>query len=233
MEFEFSVDLIGDLNLEKTDIYDFTGNATSLFCCVAGNISHDTSITKNVLEQLSTQYRGVFFIDGVKEHNSLKEYDTKIADLASICGPIQNVIYLHNHVVVLNGIAFVGINGWYTNKSKIETLEDLLSLENHRNEDLGYVSTTIKNLQLHGDVKKIIIVSGTVPNENVLYNNVDSYTIEGTEPAISLVMDVERKVTHWLYGGTNVISDVYFNKRRFVNNPKLKNQPYYPKRIAI
>lgn len=233
MEFEFSVDLLGDLNLEKSDTFDFTGNATSLFCCIAGNISKDPNITKNVLEHLSSLYRGVFFIDGHEEHISLKEYDDKIAYLASMCSPIQNVIYLHNHVVVLNGIAFVGINGWYTNKSKVETLEDLLSLENRRNEDLGYISTTIKNLQLHGDVKKIVVISGTIPNENVLYNNADSYTIEGAEPAISLVMDVEHKVTHWLYGGTDVVSDCYFNKRRFVNNPKLRNQPYYPKRIIV
>lgn len=233
MEFEFSVDLIGDLNLEKSNTLDFTGNATSLFCCVAGNISEDTYIIKNVLEQLSSQYRGVFFIDGNKEHNNVSDYDNKISDLTSVCGPIKNVIYLHNHVVVLNGIAFAGINGWYTNKTKIQNLEDLLQLENRRNEDLGYLSTTIKNLQLHSDVKKIIVLSGTVPNENVLYNNTDSYTIEGVEPALSLVMDIDHKVTHWLYSGTDIVSDCYFNNRRFVNNPKLNNQPYFPKRIVV
>lgn len=81
MEFEFSVDLIGDLDLDKSDTFDLTGNATSLFCCITGNISKEPSITKEVLEHLSSQYRGVFFIDGHKEHVSLKEYDSKISDL--------------------------------------------------------------------------------------------------------------------------------------------------------
>lgn len=233
MEIEFSVDLISDLNLDKSDIFDWTGNATSLFCCIAGNISDDTNVIKNVLEHLSTMYRGVFYIDGYKEHNNLRDNESRIKEIVDICEPIKNVIYLHNHVVVLNGHAFIGINGWYTNKSKVDSLEDLIHLENIRNEDLGYLSTTIKNLQLHSDVKKLVIISSCIPNENVLYNHESSFTTEGIEPALSLVMDVDKKVSHWLYGGTEVISDSFFNKRRFVNNPRIKGQPYYPKRIVL
>jgi predicted phosphohydrolase len=230
-DIAFSVDLISDLQLVNTDDFDWTDKATSLYCCIAGNISSDLHVVKNVLLHLGSIYRGVFYIDGTHEHISLLEYETRIDDLTKLCKSTPNVVYLHNHVVLLNGYAFIGINGWYNNSHRVTTLQDMIRLENYMNDDLGYLSSSIRNLQLHGDAKKLIILSGCVPNTKVLYTKDDS--LDFTEPALALIMDTDKKVSHWLYGGTDIVADAIHNKRRYVNNPRIKGQPYYAKRIVF
>lgn len=228
----YSVDLISDLNLQKSEIFEWTGKPTSLFCIICGNLSSDISVIKRVLEHLSTIYRGVFYIDGKLEHNDLLKYSDTIDELAEICKGISNVIYMHNHVVVLNNIAFVGVNGWYyNNKSLLNT--DRIIVNGLQNEDLAYLSSTIKNLQEHSDVKKVIIFSACVPSEHLLYNSKEIRYYDGLEIALALVMDRQHIVTHWLYGGTTISGDLIHNGRRFINNPKDCIAPYWPKRIII
>ena len=232
MSLEFSVDLISDLNLERSEQFDWTGKASSLFCVVAGNVSKDLKKVSEVLEHLGTQYRGVFYIDGSLEHTTISNYENRIEKLTSICKPLQNVIYMHNHVVVLNSIAFVAINGWYTNIPRQLTAEEYYLLDSCRNEDLGYLSNTIKNLQLHRDATKIVVVSSCIPSEHLFYKKYVP-SCDGVEPGLALVMDTDHKVSNWLYGGSEIVNDVTFNKRRYVNNPRFKNQPYWPKRIVV
>lgn len=230
-DVEFTIDLISDLQLENTEVFDWTDKATSLYCCIAGNISSDLHVVKNVLSHLGTIYRGVFYIDGAHEHLSLVEYEIRIDQLTKICKTAPNVVYLHNHVVLINGNAFIGINGWYNHMTRMSTLQDVIRLENYRDEDIGYLSNSIRNLQLHGDAKKLIILSGCIPNTNVLYNKEDSDDL--TDPSLALIMDTDKKVSHWLYGGTDIVADAVYNQRRYVNNPRIKGQPYYAKRIVI
>lgn len=232
MEIEQSVDLISDLCLDKVDQFDWTGRSTSLFCVVAGNLSDDLQTIKHALEHLSTLYRGVFYIDGSYEHLDLSEYESTIESIQNICKPIKNVVYMHNQVVVLNNIAFIGINGWYNNSPNITCLEDAVRLEEYRTQDLGYLTSSIRNLQLHKDATKIIVVSASVPSNHLMYKDV-KLKQDVPEPNLSLIMDTDNKVTHWLYSGTEIISDNVYNRRRYVNNPKIKGQPYWPKRIVI
>lgn len=231
MSFEFSVDLIGDLNLEKAEQFDWTAKPTSLFCVISGNISKDLRKIQQVLEHLGTLYRGVFYIDGTLEHDSFFKYEERIEKLTEICKPIPNVIYMHNHVVVLNSIAFVAINGLYNVDRELSSEEQYL-LDGYRNEDIGYLSNTLRNLQLHRDATKIIVISSCIPSERLFFKKYIP-TYNGMEPGLSLVMDTEHKVSHWLYGGSTIQNDAVFNRRRYVNNPRLPGQPYWPKRIII
>lgn len=230
---DFSVDLISDLNLGKSENFDWTGKPTSLFCVIAGNISKHTSVIKHTLEHLSNLYRGVFYIDGASEHTTLEDYEKKVEQLHEICKPINNVVYMHNHVVVLNNVAFIGINGWYHNKPNITCIEDNMRVDNYRNEDLGYLSTSIKNLQLHKDTSKIVVVSSCVPSEHFFYKQLPFELTDSIEPCLGLVMDMDHKVSNWLYGGTDILVDNVYNRRRYVNNPKIEGRPYWPKRIIV
>lgn len=227
---ELSVDLISDLNLEKSEQFDWTGKPTSLFCAIAGNISNDISRVKETLEHLGSLYRGVFYIDGQTEHKSLLQYDKTVEKLSEICKPLQNVIYMQNHVVVLNNIAFVAINGWQNYEPK--NPEESFLLDGRRNEDLGYLSNSLRNLQLHRDATKIVIISSCIPTEHLFFKK-RKFDHDGFEPGLSLIMDTDHKVNHWLYGGTNIVGDFEYNRRRYVNNPKINGQPYWPKRIII
>jgi hypothetical protein len=234
MELQFSIDLISDLNLKKSDIFDLTGKPTSLFCVVAGGISDDKEIIKNTLEHLSTIYRGVFYIDGSLEHPNLGDRRHNIEELQNICKAMKNVIYLHNHVVILNHMAFVAINGWHKNNTNVLDLDDYRLVEDYRIEDIGYLSRTIKSLQLHNDAKKIVLISSSVPDHYLLYEkDNDTSIISKLEPSFSLILDTESKITHWVFGGSHLSTDVEIDGKRYINNPKNDSSPYWPKRVVI
>lgn len=232
MEHGYTVDLISDLNLENNQVFDWSGKPTSLFCCIAGGISGNPTVIKNVLEHLSTMYRGVLYIDGGTEHKILPNHSDTIEQITNICKAVSNVIYLHNHVVVLNDVAFVGINGWYGNYAQHLNPGDKFMITALQNEDLAYLSTTIKSLQNRSDTKKIVVISNSIPTDYLMYGSVDLVN-DGVEPGISLVLDRTKKVTHWLYGGGTILNDLFYNGRRYVNNPDIPGQPYWPKRILI
>lgn len=230
---EYSVDLISDLNLGKTEQFDWVGKPTSLFCIVAGNISRHLAKIDDVLGHLGTIYRGVLYIDGSLEHYSIRSYDNRVEEITDICGKLPNVVYMHNHVVVLNDIAFVAANGWYGNTPQPRDEIEELMYRTRNNEDIAYLSTTLKGLQSKRDSKKIVVVSNSIPYEYLNYNYNRVFDPEGIEPGLTLALDRGNKVTHWLYGGTTIESDINYNGRRFVNNPRVAGQPYWPKRIMI
>jgi len=232
MSTSLSVDLISDLNLTKSDQFDWDGKATSLFCIVAGNISNDINIVKHVLEHLSDRYRGVFFIDGGLEHVILDEYDDRIAEIKQVCDSINNVVYLHNHVVMLNRVALVAINGWYGNKTAV-TADDDEFLEIFRMSDVSYLSTTIQKLQEVEDVERIVVVSNSVPSEVLTFNNSKVKYPGQLGPAVSLLFDRESKVSQWLFGSDTISVDTVINSRLYVNNPCCHKTPYWPKRVVI
>lgn len=233
MESANSVDLISDLNLSKTEQFDWTGKPTSLFCVVAGNISDDLSKARETLEHLGSMYRGVFYIDGHLEQSNINGCGETIGYLDHICKKIPNVIYMHNHVVMINSIAFVAVNGWYGKYSYANNTRDRIRINRYQNEDLAYLSNSIRDLQLHKDATKIVVVSNSIPSEYMLYGKKVDTALVGFEPGIALSMDTEKKITHWLYGNTDIVGDIVYNGRRYANNPRLSGQPYWPKRIII
>jgi hypothetical protein len=233
VDFDLSFDLISDLHLSKTEQFDWTGKPTSLFCVVAGGISSDLVVVKQTLEHLSTMYRGVFYIDSSHEHLEFSKYQDRISELIDICKNITNTIYMHNHVVILHDVAMISVNGWYAEQN-VAKLKDLREINGYKNEDISYLSKTIRNLQQTDEVKKIVVISGCIPNERLRYKSSDSFVLEDKiEPCLALLMDTEFKVSHWLYGGGGIVSDVTFNNRNYATNPRVKGQPYWAKRISV
>lgn len=233
MEFENSVDLISDLNITKTEQFDWTGKPTSLFCVVAGNVSSDLTVVREILDHLGSMYKGVLYIDGHLEHENIYRHGENVGYLEEVCKRIPNAIYMHNHVVMLNSVAFVAINGWYGKYSFETNARDRIRINRYQNEDLAYLSNSIRDLQLHKDATKIVIISNSIPSEHMLYGKSNPATLSGFEPGLALSMDTEHKITHWLYGNTDITGDMVYNGRRYTNNPRLPGQPYWPKRIAV
>ena len=233
MHNTFSVDLISDLNLTDTDIFEWTGKQTSLFCVVAGNISNNLKILERTLSHLGDNYRGVLFIDGSLEHDNLKDYYTRVQEIKDICSKINNVVYLHNHVVILNGVAFVGCNGWYGNRKQSNIIEEIEYLENYRSEDISYVSMSIRKLQHSEDVKKIVIVSNSIPSDYLTFNSPNVTFPKELNLSLSLLFDNEHKIDKWLFGTDDMSIDVTLSDRQYVNNPVISGLLYQPKRISL
>ena len=227
----FAFDVISDLYLGPDDDFDWTGKPTSLFCIVAGNISSDIHVLSRVMKNLSGLYQGVFFIDGSLENNDVNIRQDRIRDIHKICSNFRNVIYLHNHVVVVDGIAVVGINGWYKNYQNNDIIDDFQA-KCFRYEDISYLENTIEKLQLHNDVKLIILVSNCVPFKDLYFGECDTMD-DDIYPGYVLYKDTEHKIKKWIYGTYDKIVDTNINRINYINNAKFDKDPYYAKRIEI
>lgn len=108
-------DLISDIHRETWQDFDWDGQPTSQYCIVAGDVARDRTLVLDTLKHLSKFYLGVFYVDGNDEHkNYAEDLTTSYNELAELIAPMENVIYLHDNVVVMNGIAILATNGWWS-----------------------------------------------------------------------------------------------------------------------
>jgi hypothetical protein len=231
MSNQLAIDIISDLHLDNADAFDWENKPTALFCVIPGGISSNLQVLDSVLEKLSRVYRGVFYIDGAKDHANLQVVSSNVDEISKICNKHNNVVYLHNHVVIMNNIAFIGANGWFKNHDYTEP-NDLMRIDGYKMEDIAYLSNSIKTVKNHVDVQQILVISACVPAEDFLYRSTIDAALK-VEPAMALFSDDEFKVKNWVFGGSKITVDTVYNERRFANNPQLSEQPYWPKRILL
>lgn len=224
-------DIVSDLYLTGQEQFNWEGNPTSLFCLVPGNVSSDLTVLQKTLEHLSRYYQGVFFIDGSLENPDINFRDQRVKELMKICSRLQNVVYLHANVVIVDGIALVGINGWEEG-AMINATTDIFQTKANRYEDIYYLEKTLERLQLHVDVRKIIVISNSVPAKELYFGQENPF-IDDLFPVNVLYKDTENKISKWVYGTSNKMADTIVHGVNFVNNPKHDRKPYYPKRIEI
>jgi hypothetical protein len=225
-------DVISDLNLKPNELFGWESKATSLYCIIAGNISNDLRTIHQILLHLSHFYQGVFYTAGTLEYEGTSDIATRTSELVNICKSIRNVAYLHNHVVIIDGIAIVGSNGWFNDENTYPLLT-LDAIENERYQDIGYLSNAIEKLQLHLDVKKIIIVSHSAPSHELFFGEEPDLIYSMPPLKLSLIKDLESKVTHWVYGNYDKTVDIVIDGINYVNNSYYKRNPYWAKRIEI
>lgn len=226
---KFGFDLISDLNLTVHSEFDWTSKPTSLFCIIPGNISDDVSVVYRTLRHLSTMYQGVFYIDGTLENQSVYERDTRVAELQKICGALKNVVYLHNNVVIVDGVGLLGINGWAFSSGSIT--EDFHA-KCYRYDDLMYLEKTLEKIQLHPDIKKLIVVSNCIPSKELLFGDTNGVT-DDMYPTFALDKDTEHKIVAWVYGNTDRFVEKTIGYITYYNNGKFDKEPYYAKRIDV
>jgi predicted phosphohydrolase len=227
----FGFDIISDLNLSENDVFDWEGKPTSLYCILAGNISSDLTVLYKTVKHLSKLYQGVFYIDGNMENIQIEDRDRVIDEISKLFVSIKNAVYLHNNVVVVEGVALVGVNGWYSNIAKSE--EEELNLKMNRYDDLAYLQKTIEKLQLHNDVRQIIVISNSIPTVDLYFGEKPLIDPVDINLVYALDSDTESKVTTWVFGTHKKIVDTRINGVNYFNNPCYNMIPYYPKRINI
>lgn len=220
---ELAFDLISDLYLTPEECFNWEGKSTSLYCIVAGNVSSDFRTTIQTLTHLSMFYQGVFYIMGDHEYADVEDIQGYTERLLEACSRIPNLAVLYHHVIIIDGIAVLGCNGWDTEKDAME----------QRLQDIVYLKKSIEKLQRHLDVKKIVIVSNGVPNKNLYFGEAPYYADDMMPLDYCLGSDTEFKVTNWIFGKYEKIVDTHLNGINYVNNPYLKRIPYWAKRISI
>jgi hypothetical protein len=260
-------DLISDLHLETwTGEFDWSGQPTSPVCVVAGDISSDPRIVRNCLKHLSNCYAAVFYIDGNDEHRyRFHELGQSYQELARSVNRLNRVTYLQDNVVVIDGVAVIGTNGWWgydldesidrdhCKQHMVDWYAKIIpdkeinpeELSDLSRRDVAYLVNSVQRLQTHNDVKKIVIVTHTVPGANLIKHDIDlSGTTQFNHMGNRLMHlvhtnDTEKKISHWCFGHYHGSVDQTINGIRFVNNCRgrgdtpYRQDAYFPKRIDV
>jgi UDP-2,3-diacylglucosamine pyrophosphatase LpxH len=258
----FAFDLISDLHVETWDQFDWTGQSTSLYCVVAGDVSRDHDQVAKTLEHLSKCYVGVFYIDGNDEHrHSLEDLGGSYRSLKNAIDGIENVVYLQDNVVIINGVAILSTNGWWSYdfdplqdyeqcqawyldyvQSSQSSADAITGIAYH---DAAYLTNSVRKLQTHQEVKSIAIVTHTLPGAWLCNHDMDIADtprmgcMGNQHLQQALDEDTEGKIRVWAFGHYHRPVDREFGGVRYVSNPRGRgNTPwsqtaYYAKRIEV
>jgi len=259
----FTFDLISDLHVETWPQLDWTGQATSPYCIVAGDVARDRGRLLEALEHLGQCYPGgVFYIDGNEEHRDyLDDLGSSYRDFIKDVANIANVVYMQDNVAIINGVAVLGTNAWWTYdfdpgldmEHSIQSVQDHFGITNSaaRNiigvayNDADYVINSIRKLQTHKEVGAIVLVTHTVPAPWLVAHDIDladTWKFNGmgnTQIARALKEDTENKIHTWCFGHYHRPVDQTMHGINYVCNPRGRgNTPwsqatFYPKRIVI
>lgn len=251
-------DVISDLHLETLEDFSWEGKGTSLFCIVAGNISAKRDVLFEFLDEIKDYYEGVFFVDGELEHAEYQDdFANSYRNLDEGIELIDRVVFMHENIVVLNGVTLVATNGWttfdFSSNSGIDANIQFLSerglvAEQHANEmfkmavtDQHYMYNSIETCQTLEDCDNIIVITNTVPIPELIEHR-DDYdgTILGDVVGNAGIVDClssdsSKKVKTWVFGKFADELDFLVNDIRFVSNPGKGRSldTYYPKRISV
>lgn len=226
---EIGFDLISDLHLDPEDSFNWEGKATSLYLIVAGNISSDLRTIYQTLAHLSKFYQGIFYVPGLLEYQSVPEPDERTKELAVLMKKLPKVAMLYHHVVVIDGIAILGANGWSADRP-----EDIdMNLIKNRLDDIAYLNKSVMKLQTHLDVKKILVITSCIPRRQLYFGKIPDHVEDHIYPDYCLTSDTEMKITNWAFGGIERDVDTVFTGIHYINNPYFKKRPYWAKRISL
>lgn len=260
---QFTFDLISDLHLAPKDAFEWAGLATSPLCVVAGDISMDVEIVRETLEKLGQCYQAVFYIDGNNEHRyTLDSLDESYSILDDAIAGIDNVVFLQDNCAIVNNVAFIGTNGWWTYDldPSIDDEQCRLwycdvmdvgmsvtgAIHSMAYNDVAYLRNSIKKLQTHPEVDSIVLVTHTVPNLSLIDHDLEitstyKFNVMGNSlMPLVLDSDTENKVKTWCFGHYHGPVDRDINNIRYVNNCRGRVEDsadwaptYYPKRIVL
>lgn len=255
-------DLISDLHIETWDGFDWSGQATSAYCIVPGDVARDRKLVIDTLRHLSQCYQAVFYIDGNDEHRYYyNDLTHSYADLARQIKRIPNVVFLQDNVVVVDGVAILGTNGWWTYdldpdvdaeqtslwfQNQVQVGSDIAKITGRMaTTDSTYMTQSVKRLQTHADVKKIVCVTHTVPMGSLIEHDIalsDTFrfnTMGNSFMQRALSADTEKKIHTWCFGHYHGSVDQIRQGVRFVNNcrgradTEWRKWVYHPLRIVI
>jgi hypothetical protein len=201
----------------------------------------------------------VMYVDGNLEFaNGFDNPDKDYKKFKRYLSSIPNLNYLYDNIVVLNDVAFIGVNGWWNfdfadprdqqqiidwyTQSGICPRDTDKILETARN-DVTYLLNSIKKLQHNHNVKSIVVCTHTVPRLDLIEHDIAlnqslQIHVMGNQWLNQIKqIDVTKKIHTWVFGHYHSPVDRILDQIRYVNNSRGDQHsillPYYPKKIFI
>lgn len=257
-----SVDIISDLHVEDWGPFNWTGQPTSPYCIVVGDVSRDRHKLKTTLAHLGECYQQVFYIDGNDEHrNFYDNLDASYDHLGVIMKGITNVTYLHNYIVILNNVAIVATNGWWTfdfdpninintsidwfNEYTNTSYQTALNIIQRGYDNAAYLMDSVKRLQMFNEVDTIVLVTHTVPAPWLVNHDIDlvgdpRFNCLGNQHLSKVFSaDTENKIKFWITGHYHNSIDRELAGVNYISNVRGRaNTPwcqtaFYPRRLVL
>lgn len=260
---KFAFDLISDLHVETWPNFDWTGQATAPYCIVAGDVARDRTVLIETLAHLGKCYPGgVFYVDGNEEHKDYYEdLGASYRDLHQQISKIDNVVYMQDNVVIVNGVGILGTNAWWTYDfdpfvevdQSIQYIQDHFKISNSAAtsingvayHDAAYMINSVHKLQTHSEVRAIILVTHTVPAPWIIAHDTDladTWRFNGmgnSHISRAVDEDTEDKIKMWCFGHYHKPVDQQLGGIQYLSNPHGRGntnwcqQVYFPRRIEI
>jgi Icc-related predicted phosphoesterase len=243
---QFAFDLISDLHVDTwPEPFNWEGRATSSFCVVAGDVARDRDLLIDTLRHLGQCYQAVFYIDGNEEHvDYYDDLPNSYRDLEKRIAKIPNVVYLQNNLVVIDGVAILGTNGWWgwdfdlgiSSEQCALWWEEKMqphapinsrttkSIARMSNTDATYMISSVDKLQTHLDVQHIVAVTHTVPYWELVKHDISLdgtmrfNTLGNNNMMQALGADHGNKLHTWCFGHYHGSVDQIRHDIRFLNN---------------
>lgn len=261
MKFDLVSDLHNNFWPSNARI-NWEGIGTSLIAVVLGDINIDSEDTYKTIVEISKYYKYVIFVDGNHEHNNECGFQEHNNQLRAQLSKYQNIAYLNRSAIVLDGVAFVGANGWWTfdfmepdisreeaywyfASNNIYSEPFMQEVVHTAREDAVIMSEIISKLTTDSGVTEIVVLTHTAPQKrfidfNLPQNHPAQFSRCGSSflPTI-LNFDTKKKIHTWCFGHVHQEFDMNIDDIRYVCHPRGRkddspqNLFYYPKMINL
>lgn len=251
--------LISDLHVEHwPDSIEWKGLGTSLVAVIVGDVSQDLDIMYQTVVEISKHYRHVVYVDGNHEHNDRGNINARREEIQQMFAKYRNITFLYRNTVVLDSVAFVGANGWFSFDfcepfmTKQECFHSLLDEGKDQAvmfeqwemamEDADHMAQVIGTLNSDPGVKEIVMVTHTVPDRRLTWlkddHNIHFLGVQGSSFLEKLKdLNTKGKMTTWVFGHLHQAKDEVLDGIRYISNPRgipehqNAQKIYYPKFI--
>ena len=207
---------------------------------IAGDVSDDIDMTISYINNLTSFYSKVLFVDG--NHESCLVYP-QVLDEHTIAAKIHSssVHFLSEKPFIVDRIAFVGRCGWWDYRNRDEEKDRLYfndwmphlspsqvdlfhnNVEQKAKVDYLDLIKDIENMQRSEDVDRIILVTHTIPHRR-FYGDDKHHHLNSRFESINSAR--YPKIDTWVFGHVHEQWDIEIDGIRYIANPRGRVEDY-------
>jgi Icc-related predicted phosphoesterase len=262
MSIKMKFDLISDLHNNfwpSNSRINWEGIGTSLVAVVLGDINSDVEDTYRTVVDISKYYKYVIFVDGNHEHNNQCNFQEHNRLIKSKFSKYQNIQYLNRSAIVIDNVAFMGVNGWWTfdfMEPEISRDDAYLYFVNNSiysepflhevfdtaRQDAMISCEIMTKLTVDPAIREIVMLTHTAPHKKFADVLINQHPVHFTRCGSSFLpevlrYDTNKKLKAWCFGHVHQDFDEVIDGIRYVSHPRGRqddspqNLFYYPKMI--
>ncbi len=235
-------DLASDLHIDcwpDGPALDWPDQRRNAVLVLAGDIADGDELALIGLEAAASAYERVLYVDGNHEH-FLRERRLGPTKAAIRAGAPASVSLLSDQPVVIDGVAFIGRNGWWDYEIAEPEIPGAVSRRAYAEivghdpyeeiraqalDDAAGLEAEAARFAKDASVHSIVAVTHTPPrleltSPGVYPRNTDFLNLYGNSRMRAVWAAAGGKLRHWCFGHNHDARDQVLDGVRFVSNPR-------------